>query len=44
MGTKTHAENYLLYSHNIEKKLSIDEVSLLKGELCIIITNKKRKK
>jgi len=40
---KSHAEKYLLYPENIEENLSIDEVSLSKGELYTIITNKKTK-
>lgn len=36
-----HAENYLLYPENIGPYLSIDEVSLSKGELYTFITNKK---
>ena len=40
---KSHAENYLLYPENIDENLSIDEVSLSKGELYTIITNKKRR-
>lgn len=36
----SHAENYLIYSANITDKLSIDEVSLSKGELYTFVTNK----
>lgn len=36
----SHAEEYLLYSENIGEHLSIDEVSLSKGELYTIVTNK----
>lgn len=36
----SHAEDYLLYSQNISHHLSIDEVSLSKGELYTIVTNK----
>jgi transposase len=36
----SHAEDYLLYPDNISQHLSIDEVSLSKGELYTIITNK----
>ena len=35
-----HAENYLLYPENITDRLSIDEVSLSKGELYTFLTNK----
>jgi len=35
-----HAEEYLLYPHNIGPFLSIDEVSLSKGELYTYVTNK----
>ncbi len=35
-----HANEYLLYPENITDKLSIDEVSLSKGELYTIVTNK----
>lgn len=35
-----HAEDYLLYPENITDKLSIDEVSLSKGELYTFVTNK----
>lgn len=36
----SHASEYLLYPENITDKLSIDEVSLSKGELYTIVTNK----
>jgi transposase len=36
----SHAEDYLLYPDNISEHLSIDEVSLSKGELYTIVTNK----
>ena len=36
----THADDYLLYPENIGKNLSIDEVSLSKGELYTFLTNK----
>jgi transposase len=36
----SHAEEYLLYPENITDKLSIDEVSLSKGELYTFVTNK----
>lgn len=36
----SHAEDYLIYPENITDKLSIDEVSLSKGELYTFITNK----
>jgi hypothetical protein len=36
----SHAEDYLLYPENIGEHLSIDEVSLSKGELYTIVTNK----
>jgi len=35
-----HADDYLLYPENITNKLSIDEVSLSKGELYTFVTNK----
>lgn len=35
-----HAEAYLIYPENITDKLSIDEVSLSKGELYTFVTNK----
>lgn len=35
-----HAEDYLLYPENVTHKLSIDEVSLSKGELYTFVTNK----
>ncbi len=36
----SHAEDYLIYPANITDKLSIDEVSLSKGELYTFVTNK----
>ena len=36
-----HAEDYLIYPENITETLSIDEVSLSKGELYTFVTNKK---
>lgn len=36
-----HAEDYLVYPENIGEHLSIDEVSLSKGELYTFVTNKK---
>lgn len=42
-GQLTHAEEYLLYPENITENLSIDEVSLSKGELYTFVTNKKTK-
>jgi len=39
----SHAEEYLIYPENIDESLSIDEVSLSKGELYTIVTNKKTK-
>src|ERR1043165_7827064 len=36
----SHAEDYLIYPRNITDKLSIDEVSLSKGELYTFVTNK----
>jgi len=36
-----HAEDYLIYPENITDTLSIDEVSLSKGELYTFVTNKK---
>jgi transposase len=38
-----HAEDYLLYSDNIGVDMSIDEVSLSKGELYTFLTNKQGK-
>src|SRR5580698_3758276 len=38
-----HAEEYTLYPENIGEHLSIDEVSLSKGELYTIVTNKQMK-
>jgi len=35
-----HANEYLIYAENITDKLSIDEVSLSKGELYTFVTNK----
>jgi transposase len=39
----SHAEDYLFYPENITDKLSIDEVSLSKGELYTFVTNKNTK-
>jgi len=39
----SHAEDYLLYPDNITDYISIDEVSLSKGELYTIVTNKNTK-
>jgi len=36
----SHAEDYLIYPDNISDRLSIDEVSLSKGELYTFVTNK----
>jgi transposase len=38
-----HADKYLVYPENITSRLSIDEVSLSKGELYTIVTNKRTK-
>jgi transposase len=38
-----HAEDYLIYPENVTDKLSIDEVSLSKGELYTFVTNKNTK-
>lgn len=38
-----HAEDYLIYPENITEYISIDEVSLSKGELYTIVTNKNTK-
>ena len=38
-----HADDYLIYPENITDKLSIDEVSLSKGELYTFVTNKNMK-
>ncbi|MDQ7031828.1 MAG: transposase [Desulfonauticus sp.] len=40
---KEHAEDYMLFSKNIGKHLSLDETSLSKGELYTYLTNKKGK-
>jgi transposase len=37
---KQHAEDYLIFPKNITDSISIDEVSLSKGELYTIVTNK----
>ena len=37
---KKHSESYLIYPENIGERLSIDEVSLSKGELYTYVTNK----
>lgn len=39
----SHAEDYLIYPDNITEHISIDEVSLSKGELYTIVTNKNTK-
>lgn len=39
----SHAEDYLIYPNNITEKISIDEVSLSKGELYTFVTNKNTK-
>ncbi len=39
-GQLAHAGQYLIYPENITDKLSIDEVSLSKGELYTFVTNK----
>lgn len=39
----SHADDYLIYPDNITEKLSIDEVSLSKGELYTFVTNKNSK-
>ena len=39
----SHAEDYCIYPENITSNLSIDEVSLSKGELYTIVTNKNTK-
>jgi transposase len=38
-----HAEEYLIFPQNITEHISIDEVSLSKGELYTIVTNKNTK-
>ncbi len=38
-----HAEQYLIYPENLTDQLSIDEVSLSKGELYTFVTNKNTK-
>jgi transposase len=40
---KHHAEDYLIFPENITDSISIDEVSLSKGELYTIVTNKNTK-
>lgn len=40
---RIHAENYLIYPENLGEEISIDEVSLSKGELYTFVTNKKGK-
>ena len=40
---KQHAQDYILFPENIGPKLSMDEVSLSRGELYTIITNKAAK-
>lgn len=37
---KQHAEDYLIFPENVSDSISIDEVSLSKGELYTIVTNK----
>jgi transposase len=37
-----HADDYLIYPENITENLSIDEVSLSKGELYTFVTNKNK--
>lgn len=39
----SHAQDYLIYPENITQRLSIDEVSLSKGELYTFVTNKNTK-
>jgi transposase len=39
----SHAEDYLLYPQNIGEHLSIDELSLSKGEIYTFVTNKQGK-
>ena len=36
-----HAEQYLIFAENVTEHLSIDEVSLSKGELYTFVTNKR---
>lgn len=38
-----HSEDYLIYPENVTDKLSIDELSLSKGELYTFVTNKNTK-
>jgi transposase len=38
----SHAEDYLVYPENVTESISIDEVSLSKGELYTIVTNKQK--
>jgi hypothetical protein len=37
----SHADEYILYPQNMSEHISIDEVSLSKGELYTNVTNKK---
>jgi transposase len=37
---KEHAEEWILFPHNLGSRLSIDEVALSKGELYTLVTNK----
>lgn len=37
---KSHAEDYLIFPENITESISVDEVSLSKGELYTVVTNK----
>jgi transposase len=39
----SHADDYLIYPENLTENVSIDEVSLSKGELYTIVTNKNTK-
>ena len=39
----SHAQDFLIYPENITDRLSIDEVSLSKGELYTFVTNKNTK-
>jgi len=40
---KEHAEEYLLFPHNLDAKASIDETSLSNGELYTVLTSKEGK-
>jgi hypothetical protein len=43
LGSVKSPEDYLIYPENISEHLSIDELSLSKGELYTFVTNKMEK-